>query len=165
MRDAVGRDVAEEGRVGEGAHEVGGGSRAQGARDGPELSVGVVEREEAEPALGRTACGRVRLLEVAHVEGLRGVGDDVGVRDADALGEAGRAGGVVEDGSGGAGGVGGKAGPMPGGGGGGRGEEGTPVGEVVGGGAFGVRKEVDAVAGEVRFSGGFEQYVEEGWVD
>lgn len=116
VRDAVRGDVAEEGWVGEGAaaHEEGGCQGFGGGADGPELAVGVVEREEAEPALRWAGGCGVGLLEVPHVEGLCGVGDDVLVRYHDAFREAGRAARVVEDGGGCARVLRGEARPVPG---------------------------------------------------
>lgn len=116
VRDAVRGDVAQEGRVGEGApaHEEGGCEGLCGGADGPELAVGVVEREEAEPALRRAGGWGVGLLEVPHVEGLCGVGDDVLMCYHDAFWEAGRAARVVEDGGGRARVLRGEAWPVPG---------------------------------------------------
>lgn len=145
--------------------DVDGDLPAGGHEDGVHLPVGVVQRQERGPdVLGGLADGVGR---VPRGNVLRDVGDEVMVGDADALGQAGGAGAVVDGGERGAGLVRGQVRPGPGGGLGGGREEVGPVVEAVRGldGAGDVVAEVvDAVLGKVGLRGGGEDVVDLGGV-
>lgn len=137
-RDAVAADGGEEVLVAELAHDVDGDAELDGHEDRVELPVGVVEGQEADPALLGAGGEGVGPARVADEDRLLDVGDEVVVGDADALGEAGGAGAVVDSRHGGLGFAGGEVGPAVGEDLGGRAEEGGPVGDAVLGGAGGV---------------------------
>lgn len=101
-REETGTTHLQERGVLELAHHVDFHAEEWGDEAGEELAVGVVEGEEGVPALLWPVLGSVDSLriiwhfQVAHVDGLHDVGDQVGVGDHHAFGEAGRAGGVVD---------------------------------------------------------------------
>lgn len=151
LGDFVALDGGQEILVVELGHDVDGRQRLAGKQTGVELAVGVVQRQQADPAVARHEIPFGLSVDVAEVVDLLDVGDEAGVRDADALGEACRAGAEVDGGDGVSGLSWGELGPLPfvsvlv------RGEHGSPVGDAILEGGFLVGELEDAVLGDADF--------------
>lgn len=80
---------------------------------GVELAVGVVQRQEADPAVARQQIPLGLAVDMAQMNGLGEIGNEACVGDADALWQACGAGAEVDGGDGGARLLGGEFGPLP----------------------------------------------------
>lgn len=148
LGDLVALDGGQKVFVVELGHDVDGRQRLAGEQTGVQLAVGVVQRQQADPAVARPKIPFGVSVDVAEVVDLLDVGDEAGVRHADALGEACRAGAEVDGGHGVAGLGWGELGPLPFEGVLVRGEHGSPVGDAILDGGFIVGELEDASLGD-----------------
>lgn len=113
LGDLVLFNVGQELVVLELGHDVQRRQRLAGHQTGVELAVGVVQRQESDPAVARQQIPLGLAVDVAQMHGLGEIRNEARVRDADALGKACGAGAEVDGGDGAARLLGGEFGPLP----------------------------------------------------